>query len=125
VTIAVEPTPADSNLVESCGDAIDLMNQASSPNVKLMFDTIHVLYRNEVPTDYVYAMGEDLHYVHLSDVDRLPPGAGRADFVSLIATLGEVGYDGYLSMEIGFNRRDVEPDQVARQAYEYVKPLLN
>jgi protein FrlC len=124
VTIAVEPTPQDSNLVESSDDALELMSQVSSPNVKVMFDTIHALYRNEVPTDYVYAMGDDLHYVHLSDVDRLPPGAGRADFVSLIDALREIGYAGYLSMEIGFNRRDVEPDLVARQAYEHVKSLV-
>ncbi|MGH3088088.1 MAG: sugar phosphate isomerase/epimerase family protein, partial [Rubrobacteraceae bacterium] len=125
VTIAVEPTPTDSNLIESCDDAIELMEQVSSPSVKLMFDTIHVLYRNEVPTDYVHRMGPNLHYVHLSDEDRLPPGAGRCDFVGLVEALKEVGYEGYLTMEIGFNRRDVEPDQIARQAYEYMKPLMS
>jgi protein FrlC len=70
-------------------------------------------------------MGKDLQHIHLSDVDRLPPGAGRGDFVSLVAALREIGYDGYLTMEIAFNRRDVEPDQVARQAYEYMKPLIS
>jgi fructoselysine 3-epimerase len=124
VTIAVEPTPVDSNLVESCDDAIEMMEEVAAPNVKLMFDTIHVLYRSEVPTDYVYRMAPNLHHVHLSDEDRLPPGAGRVDFVSLITALREVRYEGYLAMEIGFNRRDVEPDLVARQAYEHVKPLV-
>lgn len=125
VTIAVEPTPTDSNLIESCDDAIELMQQASSPNVKLMFDTAHALYRNEVSTDYVHRMGPNLHHIHLSDEDRLPPGAGRCDFVGLVEALKEVGYKGYLTMEIGFNRRDVEPDQIARQAYEYMKPLVS
>jgi len=125
VTMAVEPTPVDSNLVEDCDDAIRIMREVDRPNVKLMFDTIHAMYRNEVPTDYVYRMADDLHHVHLSDEDRLPPGAGRGDFVSLVEALKEVGFDGYLTMEIGFNRRDVEPDQVARQAYEYVKPLVS
>lgn len=124
VTIAVEPTPTDGNLIESCDDAIELTRQIDLPNVKLMFDTIHVLYRNEVPTDYVYRMAPNLHYVHLSDEERLPPGAARCDFPGLIQALEDVGYDGYLSMEIGFNRRDVNPDQMARQAYEYVKPLI-
>ena len=55
----------------------------------------------------------------------VPPGSGRGDFVSLVAALKEVGYAGYLAMEIGFNRRDVEPDWVARQAYDYMKPLLD
>lgn len=124
VTIAVEPTPEDSNLIEECDDAIELMQQVSSSSVGLMFDTNHVLYRNEVPTDYVYRMGPNLHHVHLSDEGRLPPGAGRCDFVGLIEALRQVGYDGYLAMEIGFNNPSADPDQVARQAYEYVKPLL-
>ena len=125
VTMVVEPQPADGNLVESCDDAMHMMREAGAPNVKVMFDTLHVMYRNEVPTDYVYQMGKDLQHIHLSDVDRLPPGAGRGDFVSLVAALREIGYDGYLTMEIAFNRRDVEPDQVARQAYEYMKPLIS
>ncbi len=57
--MAVEPTPTDSNLIENADDAIELMRAVGAPNVKLMFDTIHVLYRNEVPTDYVYRMGKD------------------------------------------------------------------
>jgi protein FrlC len=124
VTVAIEPTPTDSNLIESCDDAIELMEAVAAPNVKLMFDTIHVLYRNEVPTDYVYRMGPNLGYVHLAELDRLAPGQGRCDFVGLVAALKEIGYDGYLSMEIGFNRRDVEADKVAREAYEYMKPLI-
>jgi protein FrlC len=125
VTMVVEPTSADSNLVESCDDAVEMMEEVGAPNVKLMFDTIHAMYRNEVPTDYVYCMGKNLRHIHLSDVDRQPPGAGRGDFVGLVAALKEIGYDGYLTMEIGFHRRDIEPDKVARQAYEYLKPLVS
>ncbi len=124
ITIAVEPTPVDCNLIESCDDAIQLMQDANEPNVKLMFDTFHVLYRKEVPTDYVYRMGKDLHHIHLSDNDRLAPGQGVCDWPSLLAALKEVGFDGYLTMEIGFDRRNVEPDFVARQAHDYVRSLL-
>jgi protein FrlC len=124
VTMAVEPTAVDSNLIESCDDAIELMEEVNLPNVKLMFDTIHVMYRNEVPTDYVYQMGKNLHHIHLSDIDRLAPGLGRGDFVGLIAALKEIDFQGYLTMEIGFNTRSVEPDKVAREAYQYIKPLL-
>ncbi len=45
--------------------------------------------------------------------------------MGLVDALKEAGYDGYLSMEIGFNRRDVEAYLVARQAYEYMKPLID
>ena len=124
VTVAVEPTPTDSNLIESADDAVELAQEVGAPNVKTMFDTIHVYYRNEAPTDYVFRMGDLLHYVHLSDIDRLAPGQGRGDFVGLIQALKDTGYDGFLSMEIGFTRRDVEADKVARDAFDYIKPLI-
>jgi protein FrlC len=125
VTVAVEPTPTDSNLIESADDAVELAQEVGAPNVKTMFDTIHVYYRNEAPTDYVSRMGDLLHYVHLSDIDRLAPGQGRGDFVGLIQALKDTGYDGFLSMEIGFTRRDVEADKVARDAFDYIKPLIS
>ena len=124
IAVVVEPTSADSNLVESCGGAIRMMREVGQPNIKLMFDTYHALYRNEVPTDYVYSMGRDLHHVHLADVNRSAPGDGRVDYPSLVAALKDVGFDGYLTMEIGFDRRAVEPDLIARRAYEYMKPLV-
>lgn len=125
VTVVVEPTSADSNLVESCDGALRMMREADAANVKVMFDTYHCLYRNEVPTDYVYRMGKDLHHVHLADVNRSAPGGdGRVDYPALVAALKEVGYQGYLTMEIGFDRRAVEPDLISRRAYEYMKPLV-
>jgi protein FrlC len=124
LTVVIEQNPADGNLLESCDDGIEMMRAVDAPNVKLMFDTIHAMYRNEVPTDYVYRMGSDLRYVHISDTDRLAPGQGRGDFVGLVRALKDTGYDGYLSMEIGFNYRNAQPDKFAREAFEYMKPLI-
>ena len=78
VVVVVEPTPTDSNLIESCDDAIELMEQVGAKSVGLMFDTQHAYYRNEVPTDYVYRMGKDLRHIHLSEFGRLPPGEAAA-----------------------------------------------
>ena len=87
VTVVIEQNPADSNLLESADDGIEMMRAVGMTNVKLMFDTIHAMYRNEVPTDYVYRMGSDLKYVHISDIERLPPGQGRGDFIGLVQAL--------------------------------------
>jgi protein FrlC len=48
ITVAIEPTSADSNLVETADDALEMMRQTGLANVKVMFDTYHALYRNEV-----------------------------------------------------------------------------
>ena len=125
ITLVIEPTSYDSNIVDRAEDAINLMEDSGEPNVKLMFDTFHVLYRREVNTDYVYRMGQNLKHMHISDNDRLPPGEGRGDFVGTIAALKDIGYDGWLAMELGFDRRDIEPDYVARRAFDYLKPLVD
>jgi fructoselysine 3-epimerase len=53
ITIVVEPTAAATNLIETADDAMELMRSVARDNVKVMFDTLHALYRNEIPADYV------------------------------------------------------------------------
>lgn len=126
VTMIIEPTSADSNLVDSCDDAMRMKREVGAANVGLMFDTYHTIYRNEVATDYVERMGKDLRHIHLADANRAAPSdAGRADYRGIIAALAAQGFDGYLTMEIGFDRRAVEPDRIAREALVYVKSLLD
>ena len=125
VTLVIEPTADDSTIVDRCAAALMLMEEVAEPNVKLMFDTFHVLYRREVCTDYVYRMGKNLKHMHISDNDRLPPGEGRGDFVGVINALKDINFDGYLAMELGFDRRDIEPDYVARRSFDYLKPLVD
>lgn len=126
VTMIIEPTSADSNLVDSCDDAMRLRREVGAANVGLMFDTYHTIYRNEVAVDYVMRMGQDLRHVHLADANRAAPSdAGRADYRGLVTALAENGFAGYLTMEIGFDRRAVEPDRIAREAYDYVKSLVD
>ena len=125
VTVVIEPTSQDSNLVDSCDDAIRMMKESGAANVKLMFDTIHVLYRNEVCTDYVHRMGKDLAHVHLADWNREAPSpSGKVNYPGLVEALKDIKYKGYLAMEVGFNRRDVDADSVARRAQRYMKGLV-
>jgi len=123
ITICVEPTSSDSNLIESADDALLLMEQAGLPNVRVMFDTFHVLYRNEVPSDYIYTMGKNLGHIHLSDFNRLAPGQGGMDFLPVMQALKDVGFEGYVTMEVGFNSRSAHPDSIARASLEHLKAL--
>jgi fructoselysine 3-epimerase len=121
VTICVEPTSADSNLIETIGQAMKLRDDSGLPNVKVMFDTYHALYRNEVSSDYVYEMAPHLAHVHFADLDRKPPGEGVVDWVGVMQALKDIDFKGYLTMEIGFAARRVEPDRYARSALNYLK----
>jgi len=123
ITMVVEPQAADCNLIECADDAINIMEDVGLPNVKLMFDVFHAAYRNEVPSDYVYLMGENLKHVHMSDYKRLAPGQGGLDFLPIMQALKDVGFDGYITMEIGFDSRAGHPDSIARHALEHLKSL--
>jgi protein FrlC len=121
ITIVVEPTAAATNLIETADDALELMRSVARDNVKVMFDTLHALYRNEIPADYVRVMREDLVHVHVSDSNRVIPGEGRVDWIGLMQALNECGYGGYLTMEIGLDSRAADPDQIARAALTFLK----
>lgn len=123
VTVAVEPTSMDSNVIETADDAIDLIRSVGLENVKVMFDTIHVLYRKEIITDYIERMGKDLVHLHVSDVDRMPPGF-QTDFTLMIEALRKVGFNGYLTMEIGLGGRGIDPNAFAKKAYDYMKKIM-
>ena len=123
ITIVVEPTAAATNLIETADDAMELMRSVARDNVKVMFDTLHALYRNEIPADYVRAMRDDLVHIHVSDSNRVIPGEGRVDWIGLMQALNECGYDGYLTMEIGLDSRTADPDQIARTALKFLKAI--
>ncbi len=123
VIVAVEPTSMDSNVIETADDAISLMKSTEQKNVKVMFDTIHVLYRKEIITDYIAAMDKDLVHIHISDLDRLPPGS-QTDFSLMIEALNKIGYDGYLTMEIGLGGRGIDTNAFAKRAYDYMKGVM-
>ncbi len=118
-----EPTAAATNLIESADDAIELMRSVEHSNVKLMFDTLHALYRDELPADYARAMGGDLVHVHVSDKNRVLPGEGQVDWVGLMQVLRECCFDGFITMEVGLDSRSADPDRIARTALAYLKDV--
>jgi len=123
VTIVIEPTSADSNLIDTADHALELMRETGAPNVKVMFDTYHALYRNEVSSDYVRRMGKDLVHMHAADTDRRAPGDGAVDWLSTLKALKEIGYSGHVTMEVGFNTRAIDPDAIARRGLAYLRAL--
>jgi fructoselysine 3-epimerase len=88
-----------------------------------MFDTLHALYRDEIPADYARAMGGDLVHIHVSDKNRVLPGEGNVDWVGLMQVLRECGFAGFITMEVGLDSRSADPDRIARTALAYLKDV--
>lgn len=123
IVIAIEPTAADSNLIDTPHQALELMRDCGESNVKVMFDTFHALYRDDVSADHLRIMGEDLVHIHCADVNRAAPGDGIVDWIGVLQAAKDIGFSGYLTMEIGFHTREADPDNYARRALSYLKEL--
>ncbi len=123
VTIAIEPTAADSNLIDTPHQALELMRDCGAANVKTMFDTYHALYRDDVSADHIRILGEDLVHIHCADIDRAAPGDGVVDWLGVLQAARDIGFSGHLTMEIGFHTRKADPDLYARRALAHLKAL--
>jgi sugar phosphate isomerase/epimerase len=80
--------------------AINIVKPIGLPNLRILADTYHM---NIEETDMAAALrraGSLLGHIHLVDSNRQAPGHGHMDLRSLVQTLHEIGYSGYLSFEV-------------------------
>lgn len=122
VRLVIEATPRDSNLVEDASDCVRLLRDAGVSG-GVMLDTFHIFYRHDDIREALRSAGQNLEYLHISDTDRRPPGTFH-DFSSVITELKAIGYDGWLSMEIGCHEREEDPDSLVRDAFAHMQTAL-
>ncbi len=100
VKLALEPLNRyETTLVNTVEEGIDLIDRVDAPNFGLLLDTFHM---NIEEADLVASMrrcGERLYHYHVADSNRLYPGAGHIDFGTLLGTLADMGYKGWVSGE--------------------------
>ncbi|SIR23837.1 protein FrlC [Rhizobium sp. RU20A] len=125
ITVAIEPTTADTNLIDTAADARRMMVEAECANVGLMFDTCHVAYEGRQLSSYVIDMGADLIHLHAADTGRKAIGHGDTDWDDLIRALVEANYQGYFTVETGFGSRHINPVEVARHSLLHIKSKLS
>lgn len=80
-------------------ETLDFVRSFKSKYFKLQLDTMHMYNEGEDIVAAVRSAGDTLGQLDLSGVDRTVPQKGVIDFSSIIATVKENGYDGYLVYE--------------------------
>jgi protein FrlC len=121
ITIAIEPTTADTNLIDTAADARRMMLETEQANVRLMFDTCHVAYDGRSMPAYVTDMGKELVHLHAADTDRKAIGKGDMDWDGLLLALAQGKYQGYLTVETGFGSRFIDPIEVAESSLAFLR----
>lgn len=100
VQIGLEPVNRyESNLVNTCAQALRLKEMIGEPNIKLHLDTYHMNIEEKSFYAATKAAGDALIHYHLCENDRGIPGTGLVNWDDIFRALAEVGYTGYAALE--------------------------
>lgn len=122
VSLLVEPEPG--LLIETADQYLEFAGRIRSPYLGLNFDIGHFYCVGEDPAAAVRRLGPLIRHVHLEDIaatrvhHHLIPGEGAIDFAATLGALRDVGYNGWVTVELYTCHED--PDRAARVARERV-----
>jgi D-psicose/D-tagatose/L-ribulose 3-epimerase len=122
VRILVEALPRNqSNIINLLDEAVAVVEQIGSPAVGTMFDTHNAVDETEPHADLIRRRIGYIDHVHVNEIDGREPGTGSYDFSSILNVLIEMGYAGWISLEVFDFARGAEV--IARGSLEYLKGI--
>ena len=135
VTACIEPLNRfETYFLNTTEDAVKLCAEIDHPNVGILWDTFHANIEEKDPAKALGTTGKFLKHVHTCENDRGTPGSGHVDWKGVFATLRDMKYDGWLTIEsFGFAIgelsaaasiwRDIErtPEDIAFEGIKFLK----
>lgn len=124
VTIALEPlTPKETDFLNTCAEAVELMEMIDDPHVRLHQDVKAMLGGESKPVpEVIREFSRETVHFHANDSNLLGPGMGETDYVPIFEALLASGYEGYVSVEVF----DYSPgaEEIARVSIETMRGAL-
>lgn len=122
VTILPETlAPHLCDVLTSLDETARVVREIGHPAVQTMFDT-HNAVAETVPHDELIKAHKDIiRHVHINEMDGRHPGTGTYDFSVPLRGLLEIGYDGWLSLEVF--KFEPSGEEIARLSSEYLRDI--
>jgi sugar phosphate isomerase/epimerase len=121
VRYALEPLNRyETDLIHTVADGLELIEQVGADNFGLLLDTFHMNIEEPSIYESIRTCGRRLFHFHVADSNRWYPGAGHLDFLSILETLFETGYEGWVSGEF---MPIPDADTGAQRAITYLQAL--
>jgi D-psicose/D-tagatose/L-ribulose 3-epimerase len=100
IVIAIESlNHFEHHLANTAQQTAELARHVDRPSVRMMYDTFHAHMEEKDVAQALRDCADVLVYVHVSENDRSTPGAGQVDWDTTFATLRELDYGGWLTVE--------------------------
>ena len=101
-------------------DAIAIAQQVDS--LGILLDTFHMNIEEDLFKDAIQSSSMLLRHMHFADNNRKMPGFAHIDFSTVIKSLNEIGYDGYISFEPNIADRNYE--HAIKYGLDFVKRIV-
>jgi len=98
--LGIEPCNRyETHLLNTAAQAVAYVEAVEAPNLFIHLDTYHMNIEEVSFASGFASAAPYLGYVHLSESNRGVPGRGTLNWAAVMGALGEIGYDGALTLE--------------------------
>jgi sugar phosphate isomerase/epimerase len=123
VTICLEPlAPAETNFINTAAEAIEFTRQLKSPSFKIILDVKAMCAEGRPIPQIIRESWPHFAHFHANDRNLKGPGFGDVDLQPIAAALREVGYEGFVSVEVFKFEEGAEA--IASRSLEYLKKVF-
>ncbi|MBS0267044.1 MAG: sugar phosphate isomerase/epimerase [Planctomycetes bacterium] len=124
VKLCMEPlTPKETNFLNTCADAVELIDRVGSLQLRLHQDVKAMLSEPTPIPELIKQFANRVGHFHANDGNLLGPGMGPTDFDPIMRALVATGYTGWVSVEVF----DYAPgcERIARESIECLRSALS
>jgi sugar phosphate isomerase/epimerase len=123
ISLCLEPLPMpDTNFLHSLQEASEVIRLFEEGSARTIFDVKSACSEGIPLPDLIREYAPLIAHVHANDRNLRGPGFGDTDFLPVIRTLQDVGYSGYVSVEVFDYSPD--PETIATRSLSYLKSCL-
>jgi sugar phosphate isomerase/epimerase len=123
IVICFEPlAPSETNFINTAAEGIRFAGQFQSRAMSIILDVKAMSSEARPVPQIIRESRGQFAYFHANDVNLKGPGFGDVDFKPIAAALKEVGYDGFVSVEVF--KFEEGPEAIATRSIAYLKQVF-